>query len=139
MKHKIQQDTYIQRARMFGSRGDYLEFMELHIPDRLYLDWHRCFVFHRLSLEAIRAGKGTPVWLEDKRVKAVASASIDKTTVAFDSGEMSFEVFDYTQEVEDIVNSGKNSEDTLLDLANTLGSSCQELCKLIFQAASFSV
>lgn len=29
VRHKIQQDTYIQRARMFGSRGDYLQFFEL--------------------------------------------------------------------------------------------------------------
>jgi len=120
VKHKIQQDTYIQRARMFGSRGDYLELMELHIPDRLYLDWHRCFVFHRLSLEAIRAGKGTPVWLEDRRVRSVATASIDKTTVAFDSGEMSFEVFDYTDEIDRIVGGVKNSEDTLAELAQAL-------------------
>jgi Z1 domain len=46
VKHKIQQDTYIQRARMFGSRGDYLRSFELTIPTALYVDWHRCFVFH---------------------------------------------------------------------------------------------
>src|SRR3546814_19609708 len=54
VKHKIQQDTYIQRARMFGNRGDYLRFFELTIPEALYLDWHRCFVFHRLALAAIK-------------------------------------------------------------------------------------
>jgi len=122
VKHKIQQDTYIQRARMFGSRGDYLSYMELHIPERLYLDWHKCFVFHRLSLEAIRAGNGSPVWLEDRRVRAVATSSVDKTTVAFDSGEMSFEIFDYTKTVEDIVTSSLDSKAKLTALAQELGN-----------------
>jgi len=31
VKHKIQQDTYIQRARMFGAREKYLNFFELTI------------------------------------------------------------------------------------------------------------
>jgi hypothetical protein len=44
VKHKLQQDTYIQRARMFGSRGAYLNHLELTIPQKLFLDWHRCFV-----------------------------------------------------------------------------------------------
>src|SRR6202044_1022551 len=40
VKHKIQQDTYIQRARMLGSRGVFLKFFELTIPNALYSDWH---------------------------------------------------------------------------------------------------
>jgi hypothetical protein len=103
VKHKIQQDTYIQRARMFGSRGNYLPFFELHIPEKLYTDWHKAFVFHRLSLDSIRAGNGSPVWLEDTRVSATASGSVDKTTVAFDSGEMGFELFDYDEHIESII------------------------------------
>jgi putative transposase len=39
-KHKIQQDTYIQRARMFGSRKAHVPYFELTIPNKLYLDWH---------------------------------------------------------------------------------------------------
>jgi hypothetical protein len=38
-KGKLQQDTYIQRARMFGSRGKYLPYFELAIPASLYQDW----------------------------------------------------------------------------------------------------
>ena len=90
VQHKIQQDTYIQRARMFGSRGDYLRFFELTIPQSLYLDWHRCFVFHRLALDAIREGHGSLVWLGDQRISAVATSSIDRSTVDLDRGEMSF-------------------------------------------------
>ena len=121
VKHKIQQDTYIQRARMFGSRGHYLPFFELHIPEKLYIDWHKCFVFHRLSLESIRSGNGSPVWLEDRRVSAVASSSIDKTTVSLDSGEMSFEIFDYDGNIEKIVSSSENNFDKLKKLSHVLG------------------
>lgn len=60
VKHKMHQDTYIQRARMFGNRSKYLKYFELWIPEQLYLDWHRCFVYHQLSLEAIRADKKRP-------------------------------------------------------------------------------
>ena len=87
---------------MFGERGKYLTYFELTIPEGLYLDWHRCFVFHRLALESVKRGS-TPVWLEDIRVRAVSPTSVDKTTVAMDSGEMSFEIFDYGDDIEDIV------------------------------------
>lgn len=103
VRNKIQQDTYIQRARMFGQRGKYLPYFELTIPEKLYLDWHRCFVFHRLALESVKSGNA-PVWLEDKKIRAVSQTSIDKTTVAMDSGEMSFDIFDYKAEIGDIVN-----------------------------------
>jgi hypothetical protein len=49
-----------------------LEQFELTIPNQLYVDWHRCFVFHKLALEAIRAGLGSPVWLGDDRIAPVA-------------------------------------------------------------------
>lgn len=102
VKHKIQQDTYIQRARMFGSRGKYLDFFELTIPAALYADWHRCFVFHRLSLASINSGKGSPVWLSDSRIAAVAAASVDKSTVDIDRGEMSFSLFKFEPKMDDI-------------------------------------
>jgi len=109
VKHKIQQDTYIQRARMFGSRGHYLKYFELTIPEKLYLDWQKCFVFHGLSLSAIKSGKGSPVWLEDNRVRPVSTTSIDNTIVDMDSGEMGFEIFNYTSKIEDILNNTKIS------------------------------
>jgi hypothetical protein len=104
-KHKIQQDTYIQRARMFGSRKKTLPHFELTIPKQLYLDWHRCFVFHRLALEAIKTKKGSPVWLADQRISAVASTSVDKANVLLDRGEMSFPIFDYSTDLEPIMQS----------------------------------
>lgn len=121
VRHKIQQDTYIQRARMFGSRGDYLHFFELTIPQSLYLDWHRCFVFHRLALAAIHEGHGSLVWLGDQRIQAVANSSIDRSTVDLDRGEMSFSLFDYKPEVEDIIAGSMPAFDKMERLAAVLG------------------
>ena len=121
VKHKIQQDTYIQRARMFGSRGDYLRFFELTIPSALYVDWHRCFVFHRLALAAIKDGLGSLVWLGDQRIAAVASSSVDRSTVDLDRGEMSFGLFDYSSHIEAICLGNASSVDKLDLLAKELG------------------
>ncbi len=125
-KHKIQQDTYIQRARMFGQRNDYVRYFELTIPKKLYTEWHRCFIFHRLALESARQGSA-PVWLEDKRISAAAPASIDRTVVAMDSGEMSFEVFDYDDSFEHIVaDVHKKPIEKLKALHRKLGDSLPE-------------
>lgn len=97
VKHKIQQDTYIQRARMFGPREAYLRYFELSIPGHLYQDWHRCFLFHTLALLAIKTESRSPVWIEDKRIAAAASSSIERATVNIDSGEMSFGLFKYDE------------------------------------------
>lgn len=95
VKHKLQQDTYIQRARMFGSRGSYLDYFELSIPKSLYLDWQKCFIFHRLSLESRKQNQTTPVWFDGERITAASSSSIDKANVVVDKGEMSFGLFDF--------------------------------------------
>jgi len=123
VKHKIQQDTYIQRARMFGSRGDYLKHFELTIPGKLYLDWHTCFIYHRLSLQSAIDGN-TPVWFSDKRVQPVAGTSIDKTTVAMHSGEMGFAIFNYSNGVEEILNGSQTSFEVLDNLRTFLGDAC---------------
>lgn len=123
VKHKMQQDTYIQRARMFGSRGEYLEFFELSIPKHLYLDWHKCFIFHRLSLASRRTGNGTPTWLEDNRIVAASSRSIDKTTVSLDRGEMSFEIFEHTTGIESIIKEQLDSFSKLRKMSKFLGAS----------------
>jgi hypothetical protein len=102
-KHKIQQDTNIQRARMFGSRKAHLSHFELTIFEQLYVDWHRCFVFYKLSLEAIRSGLGSPVWLGDSRIAVVASPSIDLANVSLDRGEMQFRLFDYRSSLADLI------------------------------------
>lgn len=123
VKHKIQQDTYIQRARMFGSRGDYLSYFELTIPQTLYVDWHRCFIFHRLALAAIRDGLGSLVWLGDQRIQAVSSASIDRSTVDLDRGEMSFSLFEFNDRIDEITNSSADAFTKMDQLSKLLGPS----------------
>lgn len=121
VKTKLQQDTYIQRARMFGSRGAYLGHFELTIPIALYADWHRCFVYHRLALASIDSGLGSPVWIADQRISAVASASVDNSTVDLDRGEMSFAIFDFEPEFDLIAESGASAADKINALADKLG------------------
>lgn len=91
----VQQDTYIQRARMFGNRRKYLDHFELHIPKTLYGEWHRAFSYHRLALASIKSGE--PVWLEDSGIRAVARSSIDKMNVYADKGEISFGLIEFSE------------------------------------------
>jgi hypothetical protein len=121
-KHKIQQDTYIQRARMFGSRRGHLSHFELTIPETLYVDWHRCFVFHKLALEAIKAKMGSPVWLADQRITAVAASSIDKANVLLDKGEMSFPIFDYNSSVDEKIRAINDPIEALRKLQSLVGT-----------------
>jgi hypothetical protein len=121
VKSKLQQDTYIQRARMFGARGEYLKYFELTIPAQLYADWHKCFIFHKLALNTIDNDLGSPVWIGDSRVSVAAESSINKATVALDKGEMSFGMFNYSAELDDIVLSDPNSVETLKKLRDKIG------------------
>jgi hypothetical protein len=121
VKTKLQQDTYIQRARMFGSRGRYLRHFELTIPALLYADWHRCFVYHRLALDSIEGGMGSPVWIADKRISAVAGASIDRSTVDMDKGEMSFAMFDFDPAIDEIAAAELEPSQTVERLSALLG------------------
>jgi len=123
VKHKIQQDTYIQRARMFGARNKYLKYFELTIPEHLYLDWHKCFIFHKLSLSSVRNGLGSPIWLEDKRVSSVASASVHKSYVNMDRGEMVFGMFDFTSVMEQILELNLGAVNKLEKINELFGAS----------------
>jgi hypothetical protein len=122
VKHRLQQDTYIQRARMFGARGKYLKNFELTIPQQLYADWHRCFVLHKLALETINNKLGSPVWIGDSRVSVTATSSIDKATVVLDKGEMSFGIFEYTPDLDSIVIPQQSSVETLIKLRAKIGN-----------------
>ena len=122
VKHRLQQDTYIQRARMFGARGKYLKHFELTIPTQLYSDWHRCFVFHRLALDTIRNNLGSPVWIGDKRVSIAAESSVDKASVILDKGEMSFGIFKHGSELDAIALKNPQSIDTLKALRKKIGN-----------------
>lgn len=95
VKGKFSQDTYIQRARMFGNRSKYKNDFQLWIPNQLMSNWMKCFSFHQLAIQAARSGNGAPVWLADHKTTPTSAASIDKSSVDFEGGEMSFAMFDY--------------------------------------------
>lgn len=92
------------------------------IPRQLYADWHRCFIFHKLSLEAIREGRGSPVWLSNNRISAVASSSIDRSTVDLDRGEMGFALFDYSPSLDSLLKREVPAGAKLDDMQALLGS-----------------
>ncbi len=95
VKGKFAQDTYIQRARMFGTRNKYKEYFQLWIPAELIGSWNKCFMFHKLAVEAVRSGKGAPVWLSDHKTTPTSAASIDRSSVDFEGGEMAWAVFKF--------------------------------------------
>lgn len=102
-KHKMQQDTYIQRARMFGDRKKYVSNFELWIPEKLYLDWQKCFVYHYLSLEAIKNNSVAPIWIADNRIQPAAKGSIDNKTVVLDDGDVTFKRFIFKRDIEILI------------------------------------
>ena len=99
VKGKLCQDTYIQRARMFGSRGKYKNYFQLWITETLMEDWVKCFVFHRLAIQSARSGMGVPVWLSDNRSTPTASSSVDRSTVDVEDGVMSWGLFDFDKDI----------------------------------------
>lgn len=126
---KIQQDTYIQRARMFGNRKKYLKYFELWITESLYNDWRRCFMYHYLSLMSIETNGNAPVWIGDDRIRPVAAQSIDKRTLLLDKGEMVFAKFAYNKSLELIVGK-KDNLSVLKELLELLG--CDAFPKYVY-------
>lgn len=116
VKGKFSQDTYIQRARMFGTRNAYKDSFQLWIPNELMANWSKCFEFHKLAVEAMRSGAGAPVWLSDHKTTPTSPASIDKSSVDFEGGEMSFALFDFDETVHDQIQE-RNGRDDLEMLA----------------------
>lgn len=99
VKGKFSQDTYIQRARMFGSRESYKNHFQLWIPNTLMDNWSKCFAFHKLAIDALRSEVGAPVWLSDHKTTPTSSSSIDRSSVDFEGGEMSFGIFEYNENI----------------------------------------
>ena len=102
VKTLMQQDTYIQRARMFGNRGDDIQHFELTIPENLYQQWWTCFFLHRLSYQSAKVGQH-PVWLEGAGTRAVAPSSIDRAHVRVDRGTMSFEKVKFNPKIDELI------------------------------------
>lgn len=95
VKSKLQQNTYVQRARMFGTRP-YVSWLELSIPESLYQDWYDCFYDHELSIQSIM--RGGRLHFSSRRTSSADSASIDEKHVAGHSGEIApWEIFELTE------------------------------------------
>lgn len=124
VKGKLTQDTYIQRARMFGSRGGYKNYFQLWITETLWEDWKKCFIFHRLAIQSARSDMGAPVWLSDNRSTPTASSSIDRSSVDFEDGEMSFGLFDFDKETDLMGSPGTPILNRLKELKEKLSSNC---------------
>lgn len=118
VKGKFAQDTYIQRARMFGAREDYKKYFQLWIPTKLLENWTKCFEFHKLAIQAMRSKAGAPVWLSDHKTTPTAANSIDRSTVDFEGGEMSFGLFYFDKSRFDtlMTRAGRTSQQILDDL-----------------------
>jgi len=117
VKGLMQQDTYIQRARMFGNRNDEdMKHFELTIPGDLWDSWHTCFLLHRISYLSARSNMH-PSWATGMGTKAVSPSSIDKSQVHIEKGEMSFNRIKYKPEMDEIVEkySGSNDSHEALD------------------------
>ena len=119
-KHKIQTDTYVQRARMFGSRSPYLDHFELHIPKSLYQDWHTAFYLHRLGMASLKTGD--PIWYENDRTSAVASSSKDKANIYQDAGEVDFDIFVFNEEIDRFTSDAKLGYESFAKLLKMLPS-----------------
>ena len=111
VKGLMQQDTYIQRARMFGNRSDKdMKHFELTIPADLYDNWHTCFLLHRISYLSAKSDMH-PSWATGMGIKAVAPSSIDKSQVNVEKGEMSFQRIKFHTEMDEIINTYSGGTD----------------------------
>lgn len=98
VKGRLQQNTYIQRARMFGTRPN-SNYFELCVPDQLFNDWADCFQNHEVSLRLARAGVYQHV--QSGRTSVVDASAIDKENVTVEKSERAVgDIFDLTEEIE---------------------------------------
>lgn len=122
---RMQQDTYIQRARMFGNRQSYLKKFQLWIPEKLFLTWRNCFIYHDFATESIKSGSGVPAWISDEKVYPVSSNSIDRKTINIESNEISFDLFTCTLDnLQKILDFTSTPFETLNYLNKEFGEEC---------------
>jgi hypothetical protein len=97
VKGRYQQNTYIQRARMFGNRP-YSEFFELCVPEKLFEDWAQLFQDHELSLRLAMAG--SYAHLESGRNQVADASAIDRGNVEVSKREHTVgDIFDASPEL----------------------------------------
>jgi hypothetical protein len=123
VKGKLQSDTYIQRARMFGNRQNVFKHFELSITEDLFEKWWEAFVFHQINLATL-TGFGGPSWMGNSRIKAVAPSSIDKQNVEEFSNEISFGQFDFKDSIKNEYLTTNDKVKTLENLQKLIGPDC---------------
>jgi hypothetical protein len=98
VKGRLQQNTYIQRARMFGNRP-YSEYFELCVPETLFTDWANVFEDHELSVTLGKAGAYQHI--QSVGTAVIDAAAIDKKNVTMEKSERPVgAIFDLTEELE---------------------------------------
>lgn len=70
----------------------------------------------------MKSSLGSPVWIGDSKVAVASDSSIDKATVVLDKGEMSFGIFDFDTELDQIVLGAQTDIATLHALRTKLGN-----------------
>ncbi len=101
VKGRLQQNTYIQRARMFGTRPN-SRYFELCVPDQLFNDWANCFQDHELSLRLARAGAYQHI--QSGRTSVMDAAAIDKANITTELSERAVgDKFKLTPEIERVL------------------------------------
>jgi hypothetical protein len=101
VKSKLQQNTYIQRARMFGNRKN-LDLFEMCVPESLWNKWTDCFQMHELSLASAKAKDHR--WFSGKTVNASDPGAVNKKLVHVESGEMMVgDIFDLNNQILEIL------------------------------------
>ena len=97
VKGRLQQNTYIQRARMFGNRP-YSQYFELCVPQTLFNDWADCFQDHELSLRMARAKVYQHV--QGIRNSVADRGAIDLRNITMEKSERTVgEIFKLTDEI----------------------------------------
>ena len=84
VKRRLQQNTYIQRARMFGYRP-FSEFFELCVPETLLSNWADCFQEHEASLQMAKAGNYLHFY--GSKTQVVDRAAMDTRNVQVEASE----------------------------------------------------
>lgn len=110
VKNKLQQNTYIQRARMFGTRP-YSKFIEICVPKTLFANWTDCFFDHELSL--LSAKSGNYVHINSRKTSSADTAAIKKSaTVSFGDEWLLGDVVTMHEELEQRFSERHNSSVT---------------------------
>jgi Z1 domain/Type III restriction enzyme, res subunit len=140
VKGRLQQNTYIQRARMFGNRP-YSEYFELCVPETLFQDWATVFHDHEISLRLAKAGAYQHI--QTGKNSVIDSGALDKDNVTMEKSERAVgEVFELGSHLEkEIINHDRTKPLTFLEnladrnliddsqLPSTLFSYLREICK----------